>query len=110
MELTPKWVLEDMAGSDGISDPLTAVECPLGRTRVLHLVSCAALNELWGFESEPRMQRPVVRPGQIEGSAVEPVPELIRMIQALRSYEAAASALRATDQTLQRAVNDIARI
>jgi flagellar basal-body rod protein FlgG len=56
------------------------------------------------------ISRPLVRQGQIEGSAVEPVSELVQMIQALRAYEAAASALRATDQTLQRAVNDIARI
>jgi flagellar basal body rod protein FlgG len=57
-----------------------------------------------------RMERPVVRSGQIEGSAVEPISELVGMIQALRAYEAAASAVRATDRTLERAVNDIARI
>ena len=63
-----------------------------------------------GFRPDAKMARPVVHTGQLEGSAVEPVPELVRMIQALRSYEAAASALRATDATLDRAVNDIARI
>jgi len=57
-----------------------------------------------------RIDPPIVRSGQIEGSAVEPIPELVGVIQALRAYEAAASALRATDETLQRAVNDIARI
>lgn len=68
------------------------------------------------YEARPRFRpdvslaRPVVHTGQLEGSAVQPVPELVEMIQAMRSYEAAASALRATDATLDRAVNDIARI
>jgi flagellar basal body rod protein FlgG len=51
-----------------------------------------------------------VHAGQIEGSAVQAVPELVHMIEALRAYEAAASAVRATDATLERAVNDIARV
>jgi flagellar basal-body rod protein FlgF len=63
-----------------------------------------------GFRADATLPRPEVHTGELEGSAVEPVPELVRMIQALRSYEAAASALRATDATLDRAVNDIARI
>jgi flagellar basal-body rod protein FlgF len=63
-----------------------------------------------GFAPDPSLARPEVHTGQLEGSAVEPVPELIRMIEALRSYEAAAGALRATDRTLDRAVNDIARV
>jgi flagellar basal-body rod protein FlgG len=63
-----------------------------------------------GRQPDPTMERPLVRSGQIEGSAVEPVSELVGMIQAMRAYEAAASALRATDRTVERAVNDIARI
>jgi len=63
-----------------------------------------------GFRPDETLARPEIHTGQLEGSAVEPVPELVRMIQALRSYEAAASALRATDHTLDRAVNDIARV
>jgi flagellar basal-body rod protein FlgF len=63
-----------------------------------------------GFSPDESLARPEVHTGQLEGSAVEPVPELVRMIQAMRSYEAAASALKATDATLDRAVNDIARV
>jgi len=63
-----------------------------------------------GFSPNESLARPEVHTGQLEGSAVEPVPELVRMIQAMRSYEAAASALKATDATLDRAVNDIARV
>lgn len=54
--------------------------------------------------------RPLVQAGQIEGSAVQAIPELVEMIEAMRAYEAAASAVRATDASLQRAVNDIARV
>jgi flagellar basal-body rod protein FlgG len=54
--------------------------------------------------------RPLVRSGQIEGSSVQPVRELVKMIEAMRAYEAAGSAVRATNTTLERAVNDIARI
>jgi flagellar basal-body rod protein FlgG len=56
------------------------------------------------------MVPPIVHSGQIEGSSVQPVGELIQVIQAMRAYDAAASALRATDKTVDRAVNDIARI
>jgi flagellar basal body rod protein FlgG len=54
--------------------------------------------------------RPLVATGQLEGSTVQPVSELVRMIAALRSYEAAAAAVRSTDRTVEAAVNDIARV
>ena len=63
-----------------------------------------------GRVPDPSLPRPTLRPGQIEGSSVQPVGELVRMIEAMRSYETAARALKATDNTLQRAVNDIARV
>ncbi len=56
------------------------------------------------------LMRPLVAEGQLEGSAVQPVSELVRMIAALRSYEAAAAAVRSTDRTVEAAVNDIARV
>ena len=62
-----------------------------------------------GVKPTDALPRPIVHSGQIEGSAVEPVAELIRMIEALRSYEAAARVVTATDATLSRAVNDVAR-
>ena len=62
-----------------------------------------------GYQPDPKMERPGVLSGQQEGSSVSPVAELVRMIEAMRSYEAAASALRATDRTVEAAVNEIAR-
>ncbi len=63
-----------------------------------------------GRKPDPERMRPLVHGGQIEGSSVQAIPELVQMIEALRAYEAAASAVRANDTTLQRAVNDIARV
>ena len=63
-----------------------------------------------GRASDPTMPRPIVHTGQLEGSSVSPIAELVQMIAAMRSYEAASSAVRATDNTIDRAVNDIARV
>jgi flagellar basal body rod protein FlgG len=63
-----------------------------------------------GALPNPEMERPLIHPGQLEGSSVEPVTELVRMIAALRSYEAAAAAVRSTDRTVELAVNEIARV
>lgn len=62
-----------------------------------------------GVRPTKSLPRPIVNSGQLEGSSVQPVTELVRMIEALRSYEAAARVVSATDATLSRAVNDIAR-
>jgi flagellar basal-body rod protein FlgG len=63
-----------------------------------------------GRRPDPSLPRPDLQIGQLEGSSVRPIAELVRMIEAVRSYATAARAVRATDNTLQRAVNDIARI
>lgn len=63
-----------------------------------------------GHKPNFTIDRPIVHSGQLEGSSVSPVSELVQMITAMRSYEAASSAVRATDATIDRAVNDIARI
>ncbi len=56
------------------------------------------------------MERPLVSSGQLEGSSVQPVAELVRMIAAVRSYEAAAAAVKSTDRTVEAAVNEIAKV
>ena len=63
-----------------------------------------------GVRPDDRMPLPTVHHGQLEGSGAHPISELVRMITAQRSYEAAASAVRVTNETLDRAVNDIARV
>ena len=50
-----------------------------------------------------------MRQGFLEGSNVEPVKEMVEMLLAFRSYEAGAKAIKAQDETLNRAVNDVGR-
>jgi len=52
---------------------------------------------------------PDLEPGAVEMSNVNPVMEMVSLITVLRSYEANAKALQAQDETLARAVNDVAR-
>jgi flagellar basal-body rod protein FlgF len=51
-----------------------------------------------------------VRQGYLEDSNVNPVAELAAMLSALRAFEASQRALRASDQTLDRAINEIGRV
>jgi flagellar basal-body rod protein FlgG len=51
----------------------------------------------------------IVAQGFLEGSNVNIVQEMVQMITVTRSYETNAKILTVQDQTLQRAVNDIAR-
>ena len=48
--------------------------------------------------------------GYLEGSNVNVVKEMVDMITAYRSYEAAQKSIQAQDQTLNRAVNDVGNI
>lgn len=51
-----------------------------------------------------------VQAGFLEGSNINPVSELVNMITAQRVFEAGQRVLRAADDTLRRATNDIPRI
>lgn len=62
-----------------------------------------------GVEPSPNTSRPALEPGYLEWSNVNPVKEMVQLITVLRSYEASAKALTAQDETLQKAVNEIAR-
>ncbi len=50
-----------------------------------------------------------LEPGYVEDSNVNAIREMVNLITVLRSYEAGAKALAAHDQTLEKAVNEIAR-
>jgi len=51
-----------------------------------------------------------VRQGYREGSNVNPVEEMVRMIAAMRAYEANQKVLQATDTTLEKAANEVGRV
>lgn len=63
-----------------------------------------------GASATPGEFRGRVVQGHVEGSAAEPTTLLARLIQVQRAYEANANMIRFQDQTLGRAVNDIAKI
>ena len=46
----------------------------------------------------------------LEDSNVEPVLEMVKMIDTFRSYEAEQRAIQIQDSTLERAVNDLGRV
>lgn len=50
-----------------------------------------------------------VTQGYVEQANTAPTTEMVKMIDSFRIFEASARALRAQDQTLQRAVNDVGR-
>ncbi len=54
--------------------------------------------------------RPKVLQGFIEGANVNPVHEMVRMIEVQRSYEASQKVVTSNNQLLGRAVNDIAKV
>lgn len=59
--------------------------------------------------TEPLPATAVIHQGMLEGANVNSVQEMVEMIAALRHYEANQKALQAQDETLGKAVNDVAR-
>lgn len=53
---------------------------------------------------------PVVRPGYLERSNLNPVSEMVHLINIMRAYEAGQRAIQVQDQTLDRAVNEVGRV
>ncbi len=51
-----------------------------------------------------------VRQGYREGSNVNPVEEMVKMIAAMRAYEANQKVIQATDTTLEKAANEVGRV
>jgi len=51
-----------------------------------------------------------ITPGVLEKSSVDPVTEMINLISAMRTYEAAQRALKSHDETLEQAVNRVGKV
>jgi flagellar basal body rod protein FlgG len=99
-------------GADGTIDQGGSLA---GQLAVVEFPSAQLLRKvggnLYGAAPEARGQaRPArLTPGAIEKSTVEPVTELVSMIEAQRAYEASAQLIRIQDQTLGRVINDLPR-
>lgn len=63
-----------------------------------------------GDGDPPEADKVEVHQGMLEGSNVNSVQEMTHMIMALRQYEANQKAIHHQDETLQKAVNDVARM
>lgn len=62
----------------------------------------------WTVPHDPAKVR--VRQGYLEGANVDAISEMAAMISALRAFEASQRALQANDRTLEKAINEIARV
>ena len=51
-----------------------------------------------------------IHQGQLEGSNVSPITEMVNMITVMRTYETAQRVIQTQDQTLDRAVNEVGRV
>jgi len=58
---------------------------------------------------EPKVAEVTIRQGYLEMTNVDPVREMVALISVMRAYEAAHRAIRAHDELLDRAVNEIGR-
>ena len=68
---------------------------------------------IWGIKN-PKAVKPTTKPdilqGYLEASNVNPMREIVEMIDAQRTYEASQKMVTAQDETLSKAVNDIGRV
>jgi flagellar basal-body rod protein FlgF len=53
---------------------------------------------------------PTLKAGALEGSNVSAIQEMVRMIETMRVFDANQRVVQAQDETLQKAVNDLARL
>lgn len=67
-------------------------------------------DNLYSTNQQPVFSNSEVIQGALEGSNVNPIGEMVDMITAFRAYEANQKVVKANDDTLSRAVNDIARL
>jgi len=67
-------------------------------------------NRFEAIGATPQRVEPNLRVGAVEGSGVDPLQTLVSLMQVTRAYEMNATLLGLSDSTLNRAVNDIARI
>lgn len=67
-------------------------------------------DNLYSTTQQPIDSNSEVIQGALEGSNVNPIGEMVDMIAAFRAYEANQKVVKANDDTLSKAVNDIARL
>lgn len=66
--------------------------------------------DLQAAAAPQQVANPRVRVGMIEASNVNPVTEMVEMISIMRAYEANQKAIQVQDGTLDKLINDVARV
>lgn len=67
-------------------------------------------NGLFATDQQPlNIEEPSIKPGYLEDSTVNPIEQMVEMIQANRIYEASSKAIQAQDSTLGKAVNEVGK-
>lgn len=108
-------VLEDGAVAIGRDGTITVNGTARGRLQVVTLSKPDALVRdangyfLAGPDITVTPVSPEIESGALEWSNVNPVKEMVNLITVLRSYEASVKALVAQDDTLGKAVNELAK-
>ncbi|MGB9822398.1 flagellar basal-body rod protein FlgF [Thermodesulfovibrio sp.] len=83
---------------------------PVGRIKVVKLNNLRHLGNSLYEGLEAGQANGEILQGWIEGSNVNPMSEMVQMIQAIRNFDLTQRATRNFDELAQRAVNEIARI
>jgi flagellar basal-body rod protein FlgG len=98
-----------------VNDPATDELAPFFQVRIFDRQTeargQAVGNSLYRFENEGTRVEAAgrVAQGMLEQSTVDVVGQMVEMIQAMRAYEANAQNIKNQNDTLSRAVNEIAR-
>lgn len=67
-------------------------------------------SSLFQGEDPEKVATPLVSQGFVEESNVEPIGEMINMIEVMRAYEANQKVIQTIDTTLDKAVNEVGRV
>ena len=90
-------------------------ETAVGRIGVFDFADRSVLRKVGGNllsagQAQPRAGNARIRSGYVERSNVEPIDELVRMIETARAYQLNGSLISLQDSMLGRAVNEIVRL
>ena len=82
----------------------------VGRLRVVDLLDPVQVGENLFTGTELGEAGSAVVQGYLEGSNVNPLEEMVNLLEAFRAYEAVAKVVQAQDEVLAKAVNEVGRI
>ena len=67
-------------------------------------------HNLWIAEGQPKETKPIIKQGYLETSNVNPVEEMISLIESQRVFESSTRIVQSVDDTLQLAIRELGRL